>query len=638
MKRAIFGPDVSVRLREKNAIKGLSSLLAGFALIYTLSLVAMAAAVAAEIASAFVLRAVVDGALSEGGKKLEVFIVAAAIVVLAALARGVFSFFSARGTAHTAEGIAKAVREALFDHLQRLPFAYHDRTRTGELIQRATSDIDAVRRFYGDLVPNIARVLLLFALNFIAISLFNARLALLSSLILPAVAFISIFFFRKIFASYDDYQERDAKASAVLQENISGVRVVKAFARGAFEIGKYEETNAARYKSGLRLNLYHALYWPVSHTLCAAQSLIGWFLAADMTMKGTLSIGALLAYTAMLGGLIWPLQNLGRMVAQLSTATVSYGRLSSVLREERETLGDEAVAANQAAERAGSALPPAPVVASSAQPSPPQAVAASLVGDIVFDDVWFAYGDGDNPNWALKSVSFHAESGQRIALLGAPGSGKTTLVNLLPRFYEPSKGRILLDGRPLHTYPKAFLRERIGLVEQQPFLFSMTVAENIAYGAKRTLEKDELEKAATAAAIHASISAFPDGYATMVGERGVTLSGGQKQRVAIARTLVKDPSILILDDSTSAVDAETEDHIRAAMDRLGKRTTFVVAHKVRTLMDADLILVFRNGEIVERGNHAALIKATGFYAKAFDLQTRIEDELEEELRHEPRVS
>jgi ATP-binding cassette subfamily B protein len=212
-------------------------------------------------------------------------------------------------------------------------------------------------------------------------------------------------------------------------------------------------------------------------------------------------------------------------------------------------------------------------------------------------------------------------------------------VNLIPRFYEPTRGRILLDGIPLDEYSKASLRELVGVVEQQPFLFSMTIRDNIAYGAKRTLDDAEVERAAAAAAIHDSIAAFPEGYATMVGERGVTLSGGQKQRVAIARTLVKDPALLILDDSTSAVDAETEDEIRAAMDRtMGNRTTFVVAHKVRTVMDADLILVFRDGSIVERGDHSALMAAGGFYRRAFDLQTKVEEDLEKELRHERSVS
>ncbi len=595
-------------LRNPGAARGLYGLLSGFRLAYLISLLLTGAGVATEIAVNFVLKDFVDSGFS-GTKPLLSLAFAAATVVGLALARGILSFFAGRGSAGVAEGIARAIREGIFDQLQRLPFSWHDRMRTGELIQRATSDVDTVRRFYGDLVPGIARIVFLFALNFAAVAVLDIRLALLSSIVVPAVAAVSVFFFNRIFAAYDTYQATDGKASAVLQENVTGVRVVKAFARQDFETAKYEEANGSRYRSGKKLIFLHSFYWPVSHTLCAAQTLAGWYFAGAMVFDGRLSIGSFVAYTSMLGGLIWPLQNLGRLVSQISTSAVSYGRLGEIALGEIETMGEVGEPEESAEE--------------GQRPR----------GHLVFEDVWFAYrSDDGETRWALKGISFEALPGQRIALLGPPGSGKTTLVNLIPRFYEPTKGRILLDGKPLADYPKALLRGTVGIVEQQPFLFSMTIRDNIAYGSKRELEDEDVERAASAAAIHDSIRSFPQGYATLVGERGVTLSGGQKQRVAIARTLVKDPAILIFDDSTSAVDAGTEDSIRSALDEtVGGRTTFVVAHKVRTLMDADLILVLRDGEIAERGRHGELMENGGFYRRAFDLQTRIEDDLEKEL-------
>jgi ATP-binding cassette subfamily B protein len=294
------------------------------------------------------------------------------------------------------------------------------------------------------------------------------------------------------------------------------------------------------------------------------------------------------------------MQHMGRLLALLSRSSVSYKRIAAILKEPQES----------------------PAIIS-------QDKGKSLSGEIQFKDVWFSYEEG-RP--VLKNINLSISPGEVVALLGEAGSGKTSLVNLLPRFYDHSRGEILLDGNPLESYAKHILRESIGIVEQEPFLFSMSIKENIAYGMKREVKDHEIEDAARAAAIHSSIMDFPDGYDTVIGEKGVTLSGGQKQRIAIARAVLKNPRILILDDATSSIDGETEEKIREALRGLMQgKTTFIIAHRIRSLMMADTILVFQQGEIIERGTHQELIKARGFYSKVFELQTQIETELEQEL-------
>jgi ATP-binding cassette subfamily B protein len=300
--------------------------------------------------------------------------------------------------------------------------------------------------------------------------------------------------------------------------------------------------------------------------------------------------------------LIFPIRNLGRTIVQTSTGMVSYARLMDIVKQAREPLFD------------GKVQPDGPVR-----------------GELVFENVSFMYSDGKSD--VLKDVSFHAKPGQAIALLGSTGSGKTSLVNLLPRFHEYTAGRILLDGVELKDYSRAYLRKQIGIVEQEPFLFSRSIRENITYGVGRNVSDDEVERAAKAAAIHDVIVGFPDGYKTIVGEKGVTLSGGQKQRVTIARTLLKNPRILIFDDSTSSVDTETESEIRSALNQLmQKRTTFIIAHRIQSVMIADLILVLDKGEVVQMGTHAELLNdMNGMYRRIYDIQTRIDEELELEI-------
>jgi ATP-binding cassette subfamily B protein len=326
----------------------------------------------------------------------------------------------------------------------------------------------------------------------------------------------------------------------------------------------------------------------------------GFTLAALMVINGTITVGTYLAYAGLVIWLIWPMRNLGRLIVQTSTALVSYGRVTEILKQEREPL------------REGTHAP-----------------SGNVRGEIVFRRVGFEYEAGSR---VLKDISFRCEPGQIVALLGSTGSGKTSMVNLLPRFYEYTSGSLTLDGVELKAYPRHWLRRQIGIVEQEPFLFSRTIRENITYGVGRQVSDAEVEAAARAGAIHDVILTFPNGYDTLVGERGVTLSGGQKQRIAIARTLLKDPRILILDDSTSSVDAETEAVIRKALERLMRgRTAFIIAHRVQSVMLADLILVLDKGRIVQRGSHEELARQPGTYRDIYDLQTRIEIASKREL-------
>ncbi|MBE0685153.1 MAG: ABC transporter ATP-binding protein, partial [Anaerolineaceae bacterium] len=373
-----------------------------------------------------------------------------------------------------------------------------------------------------------------------------------------------------------------------------------AFARQPYEMDKFEKENLKKYVLGKRLLLMHSLFWPISDIVCGAQMITGFYMGAVFAINGTISIGSYLAYAGMLIWIIWPMRNLGRLIVQLSTGMVSFGRVLEIIKQNREPLD------------AGTASIP-----------------EKLTGEIVFKNVGFKYEEGEP---VLEDINIHVKPGQVIALLGSTGSGKTSLVNLLPRFYEYTSGQLLLDGVDLNEYPRRYLRSQIGIVEQEPFLFSRSIRENITYGVGKKVDQTEIETAAKNAAVHDVITSFPQGYATLVGEKGVTLSGGQKQRVAIARTLLKNPRILIFDDSTSSVDTETESEIRIALKNLmADRTTFIIAHRIQSIMDADQILVLDKGKIVQAGTHQELMQVDGMYRQIYDIQTRIETELEKEI-------
>ncbi len=522
--------------------------------------------------------------------------------ILLAAVEGTFAFLAGRLAAYTAEGIARRLRDFLFDHIQRLSFSYHSQTPTGDLISRVTSDVDALRRFFSEQAIGMGRIILLFIVNWAAILLLNRTLGLVSVIVIPFILLVSLWFFKKVTVRYEDYQVQEAILSTTLQENLTGVRVVKAFARQDYETNKFERENWSKYLKGKLLLVMQSLFWPLSDVVLGFQTLFGFLFAATMAIRGEITLGNYLTYVGLVVWLIWPIRNLGRMIVQASTGMVSYGRLMEIVRQVREPLTE------------GSIPGPGP-----------------LRGDIAFENVSFMYQDGSAE--VLKNISFQLEAGQSIALLGSTGSGKTSLVNLLPRFHDYTGGQILLDGIPLREYPRKYLREQIGIVQQEPFLFSRSIRENIMYGVGRQVTGEEVDRAAKAAAIYDVIQSFPQGYETLVGEKGVTLSGGQKQRVTIARTLLKNPRILILDDSTSSVDTETEGEIRdALLSLMENRTTFIIAHRIQSVMHADLIIVMDKGEVVQAGQHEELlVDPKGIYRQIYEIQTRIDDELDLEI-------
>lgn len=587
-----------------NTLHALLTLLKKEKFLFAGAIFALAAGVIFEAAARYLIRDIVDNAISQN-INLSSLDISVAVFVAFAAAQGLSYFLAGRWKSHTTENITRDVRQRLYDHIQRLSFHYHDNTQVGELIQRSTSDVEAVNRFFGDLIPGFLQIVFKFVIYFTSIALISVKLALASSAVVPLIAFVSIFFFNRIYKAYDVHQACEADVSSAVQENLHGIRVVRAFSQQKRECEIFDEKNNKQRKAGLSTVFWHASYWPVAHILCGTQFSVAMFFAGYMALRGELSVGTMVASTFLFNGLIWPLQEMGRMITEISHSFVSFNRIDEVLRENTESALDSGESDRQ-----------------------------PLTGEVEFRNLCFSYRDNAA---VLSDVSFHCKPGETIALLGETGSGKSTIVNLLPRFYDFDSGELLLDGRPVQSYNRSFLRRNIGIVEQKPFLFTMSIRENIEYGCDREVSLDEVIEAAKAAAVHDNIMGFPEQYDTIVGEKGISLSGGQKQRIAIARTILKNPHILILDDSTSAVDSETEQSIHSALERLLEgRTTFIIAHRIETLRKADKILVLKKGSIVQSGNHEQLIEQPGFYRTIYEIQTQIGRQLEAELETESK--
>lgn len=490
--------------------------------------------------------------------------------------------------------VAYDLRNDYYDKVQRLPFAFHDQTQTGDLMSRATSDIAETERFVGIGMMDLVATLLLLIGVIVAMFLEDSRLAALALIPVPLLVVATIRFGGAIRPKFKSIQEQLAVLSTTMQESLTGIRVVKAFAREPFELNKFDLANDTWFDRRYQVIRMWANNWPFfSFTLSLSIFLLLWF-GGPMAMGGVITVGtlfAMISYVLMLNG---PVQRLGFLVNLAATAGASAARVFEVIDRPGEIAESQEGYAND-----------------------------HVRGEVVFDRVSFAYQDGQP---ILYDITFHTLPGQTIALMGPTGSGKSTITNLLLRFYEVTEGNILIDGVESRDWRLSNLRQHIGIVLQDSFLFSSTIAENIAYG-KPDVAREEIISAAQAAHAHEFILSFPDGYDTLVGERGVTLSGGQKQRIAIARALLKDPQILILDDSTSSVDTETEHLIQLALASLMKgRTTFIIAQRLLTLKNADSILVLDHGKIIQRGMHDELLAEGGLYKEIYDLQLKDQEE------------
>jgi len=538
------------------------------------------------------LRGAVDRGLEE--HNAAILFTAAGAILAVAVVRGVAGFFQRYFGEWLSYRAAYDLRNDFYTSLQRLPFAFHDQAHTGDLMSRATGDITETERFVGMGLMELLSTVLLMIGVVTAMLLMDLRLALLALIPLPLLLVSTVRFGMTVRPQSRHVQDQLGVLSTTMQESLTGIGVVKAFAREPYEFEKFDRDNSIWFRLREGLIRLWGNNWPFFTFLIALSNFLLLFFGGPMVLEGTITVGvlfAMISYVLMLNG---PAQRLGFLVNAAATADASASRVFEIMDTP-----------NTVAERPDARPLPQPR------------------GQVDFEGVSFGYRDGLN---VLQDLCFSAQPGQVIALMGPTGSGKSSIINLIPRFYDPVAGRVLVDGVDVRELTLDSLRGQIGIVLQEPFLFSASIAENIAYG-RPAASQAEIERAAAAANAHDFIVSFPDGYATRVGERGVTLSGGQKQRVAIARALLYDPRILILDDSTSSVDTETEYIIQQALQALMQgRTTFVIAQRLLTLKHADQILVLEQGRIVQRGRHDELLAEDGLYRHIYDLQLRDQEQ------------
>ncbi len=500
-----------------------------------------------------------------------------------------FQYLRGRLNAVVGESVTQNIREELYDHLQHVPYSYHVQNKSGDLIQRCTSDVDQIRRFissqYSEMIYSVCMALIASVLLFSI----DKQLAKLAVVTMPVLIVFAYWFFRraqKIFRSSD---EAEGVLTDKLTESISGIRVIKAFHREVYEIERYDEKNKDYLEKTFDLLKQLGLYWSFSDLICYIQILLVVLSGTIMAHRGELTVGNLFVFISYESMILWPIRNLGRILADLGKVSVSIDRLLEILEVPVESQEGKEV---------------------------------NLLGNIEFQNVCFHY---ENQPDVLKDVSFTIHKGQTVAILGPTGSGKSSLIHLIARLYDPASGKVLLDGIPTTQLNKQHLRKQIGLVLQEPFLFSKTIQDNISI-AKKDASIDEIHEAARIASVHDVIEEFELGYKTMIGEKGVTLSGGQKQRVAIARTVLNATPILIFDDSLSAVDAQTDASIRESLKSVsGSCTTLMITQRIATAKEADMILVLENGQITQIGTHQQLIGEKGLYQRVAEIQNRGEE-------------
>lgn len=525
----------------------------------------------------------------------RLWIIAAAITVFALLS-AVFRYIQRLYNTKASETLVETVRNLLFAHIERLPFGWHMKNRTGDIIQRCTSDVDTVKEFLSEQLTAILQIVIKVVFSLAVMFSMNAKLALAATLTMPVILLYSAIFGRRIGKHFRECDENEGILSAMAQENLTGVRVVRAFGREEYERERFGKQNDHYTGLWVRLARLLSAFWGMGDFIAGTQALLIMTLGIVSCVKGGMTSGEFIAFVTYNAMLAWPIRRLGRMISEMSKAGISIDRLNYIMSSEEEK------------DRDGAGEP-------------------DMHGDIVFDDVSFAY---EGCPELLSHISFTARAGKTVGILGGTGSGKSTLMYLLDRLYElpedGSGGRITIGGTDIKDIKAAYLRKNIGIVLQEPYLFSRTIAENIGI-TRPDITMDEIREASAIACLDDTVTGFSEGYDTFVGERGVTLSGGQKQRAAIARMLTEKTPIMIFDDSLSAVDAETDAAIRAGLDRqLGGTTVFLISHRTSTLMNSDLILVLDRGRIAEMGRHDELMAIDGgIYRRIYDIQTSSPD-------------
>ncbi len=518
--------------------------------------------------------------------KDNVWVVIIPMVIVAALI-GFFNYLKGKMAAKISENVARKIRDELFEHLLNLPYSYFNKINTGDVIQRCTSDIDNIRLFLNNHLVEIIRTVTLVAVALTYMLNFNVKLSFYSTFLLPVSFVFGIVFMKFINKVVVNFEEKEADVNTVIQENVSAVRVVKAFNNETFEISKFEVINQ-KFNMALRELLKgYAVFWSVSDLLCFAQYALAIGAGAYYGYHGLITAGEYVIFVSYAAMLIWPVRMLGRIFAESTKTKVAYERIVELFEIEEEvdlTVGDE----------------------------------PSVDGDIEFTDFSFKFDDEDD--YTLKDINLKINKGETVGILGSIGSGKSTLMHMLLRLHEYDTGSITINGHELKTINKKYLRKKVGISLQDNFLYGKTIIENLKL-ANQDISDEEVYDVATVANIHSTFSNFKDGYNTQIGEKGVTLSGGQKQRATIARTLIKNTNVLIFDDSLSAVDPETDAKIREQLKDVSSNiTTIIIAQRINTIMDCDKIVVMDKGRITHIGTHDELISIDGIYKSVWDIQ------------------
>lgn len=512
------------------------------------------------------------------------------IVIGIALCNGVSIFLYRTYTAKAGESFAKNMRDVLFSHVQRLPMKWHGENQTGDIIQRCTADVETIRNFVVTQILEVFRTIFLVTISLIMMFSMNVKLTFIAIAFIPIIICYSTVFYGLIARNFKAADEAGGELSTVVQENATGVRVVRAFGRERFEINRFDEKNNFFARLWIRLGTLSGAYWAIGDLITGLQVLLVIVLGAVQAVRGNITAGEFVAFASYNTTLTWPIRGLGRILSEMSKAGVSFDRVNYILDSAEEDMGESGK------------------------------IPASM--DIGFEHVSFAY---DGNKQVLRNVSFHVEEGATFGILGGTGSGKSTLVHLLDKLYEVQEGNITIGGINLKEIPRPWIRQHIGIVLQEPFLFSKSIRDNIA-AANPEASMEEIREAARTACVDEDIMAFADQYDTMVGERGVTLSGGQRQRIAIARMLLAKSPVMIFDDSLSAVDAETDTKIRHALrEKMRTATVILISHRVTTLMEADEIIVMHQGNVEEQGTHGELIQGNGIYRKIYEIQMNQDD-------------